>query len=109
MKVNKDPFNLISKTINVFNIHDYKMLADLNYGFRNMKINNNISPSCKSNNIVYGDQKTCIDCGYVLDNLYITSHNPRDNNNNNNNNKNIFIKRIGWTRYRALKHPPTSK
>ena len=55
IKVNKDPFDLICKTINVNNIHDYKMLTDLDYGFRNMKMNDNICPNCKSKNIIYDD------------------------------------------------------
>ena len=79
IKINNDPFNLLCKTINVKTIHDYKMLTDLDYRFKHMKINNNVCPNCKSNNIIYDDQKTCIDCGYVLDNVYVTSYNQRDN------------------------------
>ena len=77
IKVNNDPFDLISKTINVKTIHDYKMLTDLGYRFKHMKINNNICPNCKSN-IIYDDQKTCINYGSVLDNVYVTSYNQRD-------------------------------
>ena len=43
-----------------------------------MKINNNVCPNCKSNNIIYDDQKNCVDCGSVLDNVYFTSYNQRD-------------------------------
>ena len=54
------------------------MLTDLDYIFKHMKINN-ICPNCKSNNIIFDDQKTCTDCGSVLDNVYVTSYNQRDN------------------------------
>ena len=79
INVNKDPFELICKTINVKNVHYYKILTDLDYRFKSMKINNNVCPNCKSNNIIYNDQKTCIDCGFVLDNIYVTSYNQRYN------------------------------
>ena len=57
IKTNNDPFNLICKTINVKTIHDYKMLTDLDYRFKHMKINNNVCPNFKSNNIICDDQK----------------------------------------------------
>ena len=79
IKINHNPFDLIFKTINFKTIHDYKMLTDLDYRFKNMKININVSPNCKSNNIIFDDQKTYIDCGSVLDNVYVTSYNQRDN------------------------------
>ena len=79
IKTNKDPFNLICKTMIVKTIHDYNMLTDLDYGFKNKKMNNNVCFNCKSTNIVYDDQKTCINCGSVLDNVYVTSYNQRDN------------------------------
>ena len=79
IKTNNDPLDLICKTINVKTIHDYKMLTDLDYRFKHMKITNNVSPNCKSNNIIYDDQKTCIHCGNVLDNVYVTSYNQRNN------------------------------
>ena len=79
INVNKDLFELMCKTINFKNVHDYKMLTDLDYRFKSIKMNNNVCPNCKSNNIIYDDQKTCIDCGYVLDNIYVTSYNQRDN------------------------------
>ena len=76
---NKHPFDLICKTLNVKTMHEYKMLTDLDYRFKNMKINNNDCFNCKSTNIVYDDQKTCINCGSVLGNVYVTSYNQRDN------------------------------
>ena len=79
IKINNDPFDLICKTINVKTIHDYKILTDLNYRFKHMKININLCLNCKSNKIIFDDQKTCIDCGSVLDNVYVTSYNQRDN------------------------------
>ena len=44
-----------------------------------MKINNTVCSNCKSNNIIYDDHMTCIDCGYVVDNVYVTSYNQRGN------------------------------
>ena len=79
IKMNNDPFDLICKTINVKTIYDCKMLTDLDYGCKHMKINNNVCPTCKSNNIIYDDLKICIDCGSVLSNVYVTSNNQRDN------------------------------
>ena len=78
INVNKDPFDLMCKTINVKNVHDYKILRDLDYIFKSMKINNYVCPNCKSNNIIYNSQKTCLDCGYLLDNVYVTINNQRD-------------------------------
>ena len=75
---NKQPRDLICKTINVKTMHEYKMLTDLDYRFKNMKINNNAFFNCKSTNIVFDDQKTFINCGSVLGNVYVTSHNQRD-------------------------------
>ena len=37
INVNKDPFELICKTINVKNVHDYKIQANLDYIFKSMK------------------------------------------------------------------------
>ena len=79
IKTNNNPFDLICKTINVKTIHDYKILTDLDFRFKLMKINNNVCPNRKSNNVIYDDLKTCIDCGSVLGNLYLTSYNQRDN------------------------------
>ena len=35
-----------------------------------MKINDNTYYNCKSNNIIYDEQKTSKDCGMVLANIY---------------------------------------
>ena len=78
INVNKDQLELICKTINIKDVHDYKILTDLCYRFKRMKKINNVCPNCKSN-IIYDDQKTCVDCGYVLDNVYVTSYNQTDN------------------------------
>ena len=76
---NKDPFELICKTINFKNFQYYKILTDLDYRFKRIKINNKVRPNCKSNNIIYDDQENCIDCGYVLDNVFVTGYNQRNN------------------------------
>ena len=78
INVNKDQLELICKTINIKDVHDFKILTDLCCRFKRMKKNNYVCPNCKSN-IIYDDQKTCIDCGYVLDNMYVTSYNQTDN------------------------------
>ena len=75
----KNNKNLIFKTTNVKNIHDYKILTVLDYSFNHMKININVCPNCESNNIIYDDQKTCIDCGSVFGKVYVTSYNQKDN------------------------------
>ena len=54
IKVNKDSFDLKCKTINVKN--NCKILKDLDHKFKNMKINNNAYPNCKSNNITLDEQ-----------------------------------------------------
>ena len=46
-----------------------------------MKINYNTCYNCKSNNIIYDEQKTCNDCCIVLANIYVTSNNQKDNYN----------------------------
>ena len=79
IKINNDPFHLICKIIYVKIIYDYEMLTNLDYRFKHMIININVCPNCKSSSIIYDDQKTCIDCGSVLDNVYVTSYNQRDN------------------------------
>ena len=56
------------------------MLTDIDYRFKHKKINDNMCYNCKSNNIIYDEQKTCKDCGIVLANIYVTSYN-RDNYN----------------------------
>ena len=79
IRSNNDVLDLICKTRDIDNIHEYKMLTDLDYRFKHMKMNNNVCPNCKTHNIIYDDQKTCIDCGSVLGNVNVTSYNQRDN------------------------------
>ena len=40
INANKDLFDLLCKTINFKNINDYKMLTDLDYRYKHLKINN---------------------------------------------------------------------
>ena len=74
-------FDLICRTKDVTNVHDDKILTDIDYRFKNMKINDNTCYNCKSNNVINDEQKTSKDCGMVLANIYVTSYNQRDNYN----------------------------
>ena len=78
---NEEIFDLISRTKDVTNVHGDKILTDIDYWFKNMKINDNTCYNCKSNNVINDEQKTCKDCGMVLANIYVTSYNQRDNYN----------------------------
>ncbi len=84
---NEEVFDLICKTKDVDNIHEYKMLTDLDYKYKHMKINNNICSNCQSNNIVSDDEIACIDCGSVLGYQFVTGYNQKQNYNKYVNNK----------------------
>ena len=80
---NEEIFDLICRTKDITNVHDYKILTDIDYRFKHMKINDNTCYNCQSNNIIYDEQKTGKDCGMVLANIYVINYNQRDNYNIN--------------------------
>ena len=93
---NEEIFDLICKTNDIDNIHDYKMLTDVDYKIKHMKINN-ICINCQSINILHDEQITCIDCGSVLGYQYVTSYSLNQNYNKYINNiykRKTYIKTI---------------
>ena len=66
---NEEIFDLICRTKDVTNVHGYKMLTDIDYRFKHIKINDDTCYNCKSNNIIYNEQNTCKDwhdaCKYI--------------------------------------------
>jgi transcription elongation factor Elf1 len=80
---NVEVLDLISKAHGVNNIHDYKMLSDINYKMKHTKKEyNNNCPNCNSYNIIDDNgQITCTKCGSVIGYKYITGYKEKENYN----------------------------
>ncbi len=76
---NDEILQLCIEAFHAGNLHDYKMVTGRNYRMEHSKKYDHNCPECKSYNINYDGQITCMDCGLVIGYTYILGYYERDN------------------------------